>query len=39
MAAPYRGLKVLDFTWAAAGPVVTTFLAFLGADVVKIRID
>lgn len=37
MAAPYRGLRVLDFTWAAAGPVVTTFLAFLGADVVKVE--
>jgi len=37
MAAPYHGLKVLDFTWAAAGPVVTTFLAFLGADVVKVE--
>jgi benzylsuccinate CoA-transferase BbsF subunit len=31
------GLKVLDFTWAAAGPVVTTFLGFLGADVVKVE--
>lgn len=34
---PYEGLKVLDFTWAAAGPVATTFLAFLGADVVKVE--
>lgn len=34
---PYTGLKVLDFTWAAAGPVATTFLAFLGADVVKVE--
>ena len=31
------GLKVLDPTWAAAGPVVTTFLAFMGADVVKVE--
>ena len=31
------GLKVLDLTWAAAGPVVTTFLAFMGADVVKVE--
>jgi benzylsuccinate CoA-transferase BbsF subunit len=37
MTATYRGLKVLDFSWAAAGPVVTTFLAFLGADVVKVE--
>jgi benzylsuccinate CoA-transferase BbsF subunit len=36
-ASPYLGLKVLDFTWAAAGPVVTTYLAFLGADVVKVE--
>ncbi|MDB4873048.1 MAG: CoA transferase [Massilia sp.] len=34
---PLSGLKVLDFTWAAAGPVATTFLAFLGADVVKVE--
>jgi benzylsuccinate CoA-transferase BbsF subunit len=34
---PYAGLKVLDFTWAAAGPVVTTILGFLGADIVKIE--
>jgi crotonobetainyl-CoA:carnitine CoA-transferase CaiB-like acyl-CoA transferase len=34
---PYAGLKVLDLTWAAAGPVATTFLAFLGADVVKVE--
>jgi benzylsuccinate CoA-transferase BbsF subunit len=34
---PFAGLKVLDFTWAAAGPVATTFLAFLGADVVKVE--
>ena len=34
---PFAGLKVLDFTWAAAGPVVTTYLSFLGADVVKVE--
>lgn len=36
-ASPYAGLKVLDLTWAAAGPVVTTYLTFLGADVVKVE--
>lgn len=34
---PFTGLKVLDFTWVAAGPVVTTYLGFLGADVVKVE--
>lgn len=34
---PFAGLKVLDFTWAAAGPVATTFLSFLGADIVKVE--
>jgi crotonobetainyl-CoA:carnitine CoA-transferase CaiB-like acyl-CoA transferase len=36
-AGPCAGLKVLDLTWAAAGPVVTTYLTFLGADVVKVE--
>jgi crotonobetainyl-CoA:carnitine CoA-transferase CaiB-like acyl-CoA transferase len=34
---PLTGLKVLDLTWAAAGPVVTTYLTFLGAEVVKVE--
>lgn len=31
------GLRVLDFTWAAAGPTITSFLVNLGADVVKVE--
>jgi benzylsuccinate CoA-transferase BbsF subunit len=33
----FAGLKVLDFTWAAAGPIVTKQLADNGATVVKVE--
>lgn len=33
----FAGLKVLDFTWAAAGPIVTKQLSDNGATVVKIE--
>ena len=34
---PLEGLRVLDFTWAAAGPIATSIMAFLGADIAKVE--
>lgn len=34
---PWGQVRVLDLTWMAAGPIVTTFMSHLGADVVKVE--
>jgi crotonobetainyl-CoA:carnitine CoA-transferase CaiB-like acyl-CoA transferase len=31
------GIKIADFSWAVAGPVATKYLAFFGADVIKVE--
>jgi crotonobetainyl-CoA:carnitine CoA-transferase CaiB-like acyl-CoA transferase len=32
-----EGVRIVDFTWAAAGPYATLLLALLGAEVVKVE--
>jgi crotonobetainyl-CoA:carnitine CoA-transferase CaiB-like acyl-CoA transferase len=34
---PFEGIKVVDFTWAAVGPLTTRYLADYGATVIRIE--
>jgi crotonobetainyl-CoA:carnitine CoA-transferase CaiB-like acyl-CoA transferase len=34
---PFEGLKVADFSWVAAGPWITQWLAGYGAEVIKVE--
>jgi benzylsuccinate CoA-transferase BbsF subunit len=36
-AAPFSGVKIVDFTWAAAGPITTRHFGDYGATVIKIE--
>jgi len=34
---PLEGIRIIDFTWAWAGPYANLLLAFLGAEIIKVE--
>src|SRR5262249_38351774 len=37
MSAPLAGVRVTEFTWVIAGPLMTKYLALLGAEVIRVE--
>lgn len=37
MIRPLEGIRVVDFSWVLAGPICTRYLAFMGAEILKVE--